>query len=479
MIPGGSLTPNPKTREGGMIEEDLPDPMKQRRPLGGGDQNEILNPLNGNQRSPDSLPDFDVIGLPDGVLTEETKEEIPASPMTPEAQIEQIEADGALAEQLQANEQMVADGAFARQLQESTGVTTPKPWPANGRITEPADTPGACGSRDIQLPDSNGPATHQQLLSRSNRRQRRTNSRKRSESPPTKLGHRHQLRLLLRAVIQFNFPLPASSQLLETNLSKMTRRFRKEQLEQGQLTNIVLDYALNSNYSVSMYCAYLILGELQYNSNITNRRHAGKVDHEHPITGMLRYFALIKRARPPRSDGSSELPYVRTENSDTWKRFSPKWQSTNALSCPTPTSLSWHYVHDEFPFSSGQNRLPSPSGFADAQSDSEHSGDEERIPTDISEDEVEESDLPARRTNSTPSEWPKIIDQGIDVWHFAPKMPTRPKVLEHQNISEYERESFLKLCSKRLLRCLRHEVPGCNVAMQPGGGYQSQKQSED
>ena len=46
---------------------------------------------------------------------------------------------------------------------------------------------------------------------------------------------------------------------------------------------------------------------------------------------------------------------------------------------------------------------------------------------------------------------------------------TRPKVLEHQNISEYERESFLKLCSKRLLRCLRHEVSGCNIAMQPGG----------
>ena len=69
---------------------------------------------------------------------------------------------------------------------------------------------------------------------------------------------------------------------------------RKTQLEQGQVINIVLDYALNSNYSVSMYCAYLVLSELQLNSNILNPSHAGKVDHEHPITGMLRYFALVK-----------------------------------------------------------------------------------------------------------------------------------------------------------------------------------------
>ena len=99
-------------------------------------------------------------------------------------------------------------------------------------------------------------------------------------------------------------------------------------------------------------------------------------------------------------------------------------------------------LHDDSSPPSEQNRLPSPSGFADAQSDSDHSDDEDRIPTDKSEDEVEEADLPARRINSPPSEWPpvnqeqaKIIDQGIDVWHFAPQVLTRPKVLEHQNIS--------------------------------------------
>ena len=83
------------------------------------------------------------------------------------------------------------------------------------------------------------------------------------------------------------------------------------QLAQGQLINIVLDYALNSNYvcSVSMYCAYLVLSEFPFNSNILNFRHAGKVDHEHPITGMLRYFALIKRARR-KPNQSSELPYT-------------------------------------------------------------------------------------------------------------------------------------------------------------------------
>ena len=63
----------------------------------------------------------------------------------------------------------------------------------------------------------------------------------------------------------------------------------------------------------------------------------------------------------------------------------------------------------------------------------------------------------------------KIIDQGIDLHHFAPMSPTRPKVLEHLNISEFEREGFMKTCSKRLLRRLRHEVAGCNIAMQPGG----------
>ena len=58
-----------------------------------------------------------------------------------------------------------------------------------------------------------------------------------------------------------------------------------------------------------MYCAYLVLSELQLNSNILNLRHAGKVDHEHPITGMLRYSALIKRARR-KPNQSSELPYT-------------------------------------------------------------------------------------------------------------------------------------------------------------------------
>ena len=109
--------------------------------------------------------------------------------------------------------------------------------------------------------------------------------------------------------MQFNFPLATSSQLLGTTLSNMTRRQRKEQLEQGHLINIVLDYALNSNYSVSMYCTYLMLSELQYNSKAFNLRHAGKVDGEHPITGVRKYFALIKRARPQHTDGKFELPY--------------------------------------------------------------------------------------------------------------------------------------------------------------------------
>ena len=58
-----------------------------------------------------------------------------------------------------------------------------------------------------------------------------------------------------------------------------------------------------------MYCAYLVLSDLQLNSNIVNLRHAGKVDHEHPITGMLGYFALVKRERRETSD-SSGLPFT-------------------------------------------------------------------------------------------------------------------------------------------------------------------------
>ena len=89
---------------------------------------------------------------------------------------------------------------------------------------------------------------------------------------------------------------------------------------------------------------------------------------------------------------------------------------------------------------------------------------------------VEDPNLSSRRPDSATTEWPvmneeqaKIIDQGIDVHFYAPRSPTRPKVLDHMNISEFERENFMKTCSKRLLRCLRHEVAGCNIAMQPGG----------
>ena len=274
----GVIDPTPKGRQGGMIEEGPPDPIEQQGPVGGGDQNEIFNPPIGHQRSPDSLPDFDFIELP----------LLPSSPITLEAQIEQIEADNALSQQIQADEQMGVDHALARQLQALHSITVPRSWPENGKIPEPANTPGARGSNEILPPDPNDPAAHRQLLPGNNRRQTRTIFRRRSESPPTKLGHRHELRLLLRAVFQFNLPPSTSSHLLGTNLSKMTRRHRKEELEQGQLINIVPDYARNSNYSVSMYCAYLILSELQFNSNIFNLRHAGKVDHDHPITGMLR-----------------------------------------------------------------------------------------------------------------------------------------------------------------------------------------------
>ena len=133
-------------------------------------------------------------------------------------------------------------------------------------------------------------------------------------------------------------------------------------------------------------------------------------------------------------------------------------------------------LYDQFGLPREENRLPSPSGFVDAQSESDHSSDDEPVPTALSEDGVEEPDLPAPRTNSPPNEPPplceeraKIMDQGIDVWHFAPNAIIRPKVLDHQNMSDYDREGVLKQCSKRLLRYLRHEVSGCNIAMQPGG----------
>ena len=148
-----------------MIDEDPPDPVEQGS-VGGGDQNEILNPPQGHQRSPtNSLPDFDdVIELPGGALHGEIMEEIPASPITPEAQIEQIEADNALAQQIQADEQMGVDQALAQQLQAPYSITVPRPWPENGHHPETADTPGARGSNYIQLPNPNDPAEHQQLL---------------------------------------------------------------------------------------------------------------------------------------------------------------------------------------------------------------------------------------------------------------------------------------------------------------------------
>ena len=133
-------------------------------------------------------------------------------------------------------------------------------------------------------------------------------------------------------------------------------------------------------------------------------------------------------------------------------------------------------LYDQLPPPKEENRLPSPSGFVDAQSESDHSDDDEQIPTALSEDEVEEPDLPAPRINSPPDEPPprceeeaRTINQGTDVWHFAPKGTTCPKILDHQNISDYDREVVLKQCSKRLLRRLRREVFGFNIAMQPGG----------
>ena len=154
-----------------------------------------------------------------------------------------------------------------------------------------------------------------------------------------------------------------------------------------------------------------------------------------------------------------DLPSFPTPNSNTWRQSSSRWQPIKELNSPASTCLSWHYMMNV-------------SGFADAQSDSDSSDGGERIPTEIHGEEVEQPDLSARRTNPPPNEPPpmneeraKITDHGIDVCHFAPKVLTPTKALDHQNISEQERESFLKICSKRLLRCLRHEVPGCNIAM--------------
>ena len=63
----GNQTLIPK-RQGGTIEEEPPDPIEQQGPVGGGDPDfeilfdpdfEILNPPAAQQRSPDSLPDFE------------------------------------------------------------------------------------------------------------------------------------------------------------------------------------------------------------------------------------------------------------------------------------------------------------------------------------------------------------------------------------------------------------------------------------
>ena len=125
------IDPNPKRQAGEMIEEEPPDPTEQIEPVGGGDQNqdqdqEVPNPPEAHQPSPsDSLPDFDA---PDFIAVPPTEEELPDSTMTSEVRVEQIVADGALAEQLQADEltqvqadeQMAADRVYAKQLPEPT-----------------------------------------------------------------------------------------------------------------------------------------------------------------------------------------------------------------------------------------------------------------------------------------------------------------------------------------------------------------------
>ena len=72
-------------------------------------------------------------------------------------------------------------------------------------------------------------------------------------------------------------------------------------------------------------------------------------------------------------------------------------------------------LHDDGSPPFEPNWLPSPSGFADAQSDSDNSDDEDRSTPDISEDEVEESGLPARRTNSPPSERPPMNEEQAEI----------------------------------------------------------------
>ena len=117
-------------------------------------------------------------------------------------------------------------------------------------------------------------------------------------------------------------------------------------------------------------------------------------------------------------------------NSDTWE-FSRRWPPTEGIDLPNNDELELALC-DQFPLPKEKNRLLSPSGLVDAQSESDHSDDDEQIPTALSVDEVEESDLPAPRTNSPPDEPPplceehaKIIDQGL------PRSP--PSGQQHQS----------------------------------------------
>ena len=156
---------------------------------------------------------------------------------------------------------------------------------------------------------------------------------------------------------------------------------RKTQIEQGQLINIIPDYALNSNYSVFMYCAYLVLSELQFSSNILNLRHAAKVDHEHPTTGMLRYLALIKRARH-KTNQPSELPYTEFRHMEA---ILQKVAADRGIDLPNNDELELA-LYDQFGPPKEENRLPSPSEFVVAQSKSDRGSDYEQIPTALFED---------------------------------------------------------------------------------------------
>ena len=94
---------------------------------------------------------------------------------------------------------------------------------------------------------------------------------------------------------------------------------------------IYIIYTILLHISVSMYCAYLILVELQFCSNIVNINHVGKVEDEHPITSMLRYFALMKLARAATIDNSRSSSTTAWTSYSTsaswWGTIAPKAQS--------------------------------------------------------------------------------------------------------------------------------------------------------